>query len=180
MDQNQVPIPPFPPQKGNDPSKIIIFVIIILALVIGGYFTYKYFSASNNSRVNTPGISKNNNSLSTSSVATPSASDKGVVEAILDSKQKAAENKVRADLMQLRTAAEIYYEADRSYVGFTGQEEINQDIKTSGSEVNIQGLTESTFVLSAILPYSKTVYCVDTTGFAGSVSNISPTQTTCQ
>lgn len=181
---DQVPAPTPPSQNQNTAVKIIISVLLATVLIIGGYLVYK-FSKSNNPSDNfdNPVASQSTEPSETIVTPGPTPSDgqAGVIVSLLTARQKAAEARIKSDLSQLRAQAEMYYDTNgNSYVGFTGSEEIVQDIKTYGAEVKFQSVTQSTYLAYVILPHSKTIYCVDSTGFAAVVPRITPDQKTCQ
>ncbi len=95
--------------------------------------------------------------------------------------EKAKDARIKGDIAQTRNVAEQYYSTHNgTYVGFTGDPTINQDIQDQGSMVKIQGTSTGTYVIYAQLPNAKTIWCADATGVSKEVNSISPTQTACK
>lgn len=99
-------------------------------------------------------------------------------------RDKAADARVKGYVSSLRGEAQIYQvDHNETFIGLSSDPKIKKysdDIKALGSELKIQGLSNSTFVIYAQLPTAKTIWCVDATGFAGEIKIISPSQKNCQ
>ena len=93
---------------------------------------------------------------------------------------KAGDAQIRSNVSSLRSYAEVYYEQNNTYRGWTAEPAFAQDVRDKDSEVVIQGLSEQTYVIYADLPYANKIFCVDKAGFAGEINAILPTQKTCQ
>lgn len=95
-------------------------------------------------------------------------------------KDKAKDARIKSDVSVLRTTAETYYSEKQTYVGLSADQTIISDIQTQGSKLVIQGLSSQTYVIYAKLPSSGKIYCADSSNNGVEVTNVSPTQTSCQ
>lgn len=90
---------------------------------------------------------------------------------------------VKTDVARVQTVSGYYFRSYKTYEGMDNDVDyktVANYVKDHGSELRLQGLSDTTFVAWAVLPKSGKIYCADAKNYTGEVQNISPNQTTCQ
>jgi|GEM_PF-6827809 len=177
----------------NSFLKVIIWVVLLAIVVAAGYFVYsKYFkNLAQNSEFTQEerDLCKKQGADFKKFAEThnqkPENYEQICLDALLEAKHKTAEAKIKAGLSTLRSLAQNYYGEKSTYKGYDSRADtqtVINDIASKGSKVN-QNVTDNTFLVYALLPYSKTTYCIDINNagsYAGEVQSISPSQTSCK
>lgn len=125
--------------------------LIVLAVVVFGA-TFAYISFSKN---------KNN----------------GNIKIKVDT---ANEIKIKQNLSSLRGDIVRYHDNKQTYVGWSANQTAIQEVKKMGSELKTQALTKDTYIIYAKMPSSKTIFCMDQTGFTGNIKSLGFWQKTCK
>lgn len=145
MNQEQTPTEA-PPKKGSNTALIIVIIIVVLALA--GWRGYLYIKAINEVKT-------------------------GVESSLVTTQQKATEVKIKSAVSTLGNNADQYFNQNNSYVGWKGNDTINQNIKSLGSQVVYQVTTQDSYMIYAKLPYSAKFFCFENTPTKGGGSVVS-------
>lgn len=95
-------------------------------------------------------------------------------------KKKATDAKIKSDVQQASISLTIFHDMTNSYVGWTPDQQLTSSIQTDGSKFSTQSLTKDNYVVYAKISDGKSIFCMDSTGFRGELSAISPNQKSCQ
>lgn len=92
----------------------------------------------------------------------------------------AEEITVKQYLSSLRGDIVRYHEEKQTYAGWSANTTAIDQVKKMGSELKTQALSKDTYIIYAKMPGSKTVFCLDHTGFTSEVTSLSPWAKACQ
>jgi len=103
-----------------------------------------------------------------------------VFAGVNSARDRAKDAQIKSFVHQIRPEAEMYFDEHKTYSGFTLNVTLQNQIKSAGYSVVIQGLSDKTYIFYAELPNSGKIFCVDSAGFSGEIDQISSTKTSCK
>lgn len=112
--------------------------------------------------------------------------EKVLEELSSEARQKGKIDAVIANLANIRSAAEFYYDASGSYLGACDSENISNSINAVREVIDDEGVycndSSNYWVVKTTLPGDTDDYCLDYKGYIGNVSPISwsPSITSCE
>lgn len=103
-----------------------------------------------------------------------------IVVSLGGARGKAQDAAIKGSMSTLPASVEVYFDKNRTYVGWNADQTVQNAVQKNGSEVKVQGLSTNSYVIYVQLPTSKKIFCLDASGFQNEITSIKPTQTTCR